>query len=111
MRSRPRRVPRISPALERTSRCLVTAWRVTGLLALKRAIDSGPLVDSRTNSRRRVSSPRAANRGAASRTWATSMALARDMALNVLHLDRPPFGVHPERLVAASGREAIEAGL
>src|SRR5262245_45068538 len=103
MLSRPRRGPRTSPALERTSRCLVTAWRVTGIFALKRAIDSGPLVDRRTNSLRRVSSPRAANRGAASRTWAASMALARDMALNVLHLDRPPLGVHSERLVAAAG--------
>src|SRR6266481_4342019 len=111
MCSRPRRFPRISPALESTSRCFLTAWRDTGLFALRREIDSGPLDESRTSSLSRVTSPSAAKRGAASRTCATSMASARDMAPDVLRLDAPSLGVHPERLVATPRREAIEAGL
>ena len=51
-------------------RCLVIAWRVTPDPSLRRAIDSGPSPDSRATSLSRVSSPSAANTGAASVTFA-----------------------------------------
>src|SRR5262245_34232431 len=110
MCSRPRRLPRTRPALDSTSRCFLTAWRETGDRSLRREIDSGPLEASRTRSRRRVSSPSAANSGAASLTCPV-VGLAGDMAPDVLHLDRPAFGVHAERLVAATCGQPVEAGL
>src|SRR5262245_41899115 len=111
MRSRPRRLSRTSPARESTVRCFVIACRDTEDFALRRAIESGPFADRRTSSRSRVSSPSAANSGAASRTCAATIGLACDMALNVLHLRGPPLAVHAERLVATVRRQAIEARL
>src|SRR5262245_27203972 len=111
MCSRPSRLPRTRPARESTSRCFLIAWRVTGLAALRREIDSGPVAASRRNSLSRVSSPSAANRGAASRTFPGSRTLPVDMTTHVLHLDSPALGVHPERLVAALRGQPVEARL
>src|SRR5665213_2837177 len=66
-------------------RCLLTAWRVTLAPSLRRAIDSGPSAPRRATRPRRVGSPSAANTGAA-RAGAGPAVLARDMALDVLHL-------------------------
>src|SRR6476646_7778718 len=110
MCSRPRRSPRIRPALESTSRCFVIAWRETADSALRWVIDSGPPAASRRSRRSRVSSPRAANSGAASATCAASIELAADMALDALHLLGPPCAVAAERIGAALGRKLIEAG-
>src|SRR5262245_10907280 len=110
MCSRPRRTPRISPARDSTSRCFLTACRETGDALLRRTMDSGPCVVSRTSSRRRVASPTAANTGAASRTCRAAP-LRLDLAFVVLRLLGPALGVHPEGLCAAAGRELVEARL
>src|SRR5690349_14317520 len=60
---------------------------------------------------RRVSSPRAAKRGAASRTGDLAAALGLDMTADVLHLLRPALLVHPERLGATIEWHAVEPGL
>src|SRR5262249_55086990 len=111
IRSRPRHVLRTRPARSRSSRCFVIAWRETRDRSLSRAIDPGPAVDSRTRSRKRVSSPRAAESGAASCACVGSPALALDMAANVLDLLGPAVVVHAECLRAAPGRNPIETGL
>src|SRR5262245_1909451 len=104
-----RRLLRTSPAAASACRCLVTAWRVTGLPALSRTMESGPSSHSLATSLRRVSSPSAAKIGAAP---ASRAALGqRDMALDVADLFRPAALVHPEGLVPARGRDPVEARL
>src|SRR5262245_7858380 len=107
--SRPRRVLRTRPASASTRRCLVIAWRDTADFALSCVIDPGPPDDNRRISPRRVSSPRAAKSGAASRTGDLAEALGLDMAANVLHLLSPALLVHAEGFGATSERHTVEA--
>src|SRR6188768_140902 len=83
------------------------AWRVTSVPSLRRTIESGPSVLSRETSLRRVSSPRAANSGAASLSFSAALRLG-DMALDVLQLFRPATGIVAEGFRAAFGGEAGE---
>src|SRR5439155_25178564 len=62
--SRPCRVLRTRRASSITRRCLVIAWRVTLEPAVSLAMDIGPSSQRRETSRKRVFSPRAANRDA-----------------------------------------------
>src|SRR5690349_8769835 len=73
-------------------------------------MESGPLVERRPMSRSRVGSARAANTGTASATFSAA-ALRLDMLREVLRLPVPALLVHPERLDAAAGRDAVEPGL
>src|SRR5882672_3045739 len=106
MRSRPRRTPRTRPAPARTSRCLLTAWRVTEVPPVSRAIESGPWAERRDTSASRVGSPSAVKMGA---TRARSA--PRDMPLDVLELRGPAVIVHAERLGPARGGDAVETRL
>src|SRR5438034_299710 len=108
MCSRPRRSPATKPASASTRRCLVMACRETADFTLIRAIDSGPLVDSRISSCSRVASPSAANSGAAS---CARRAASGDMGGDVAELFGPAALVHAERLVLAFRRQLVEAGL
>src|SRR6266700_6515543 len=101
------------PAPASTSRCLVTAWRDTRALAPRRAIEPGPSVDRRNKRARRVSSPSAANSGAASRTAAGASGATSDLDMfaHVVELFLPAAFVHAERLVASVRRDELEAGL
>src|SRR6185503_8880570 len=63
------------------------------------------------SSRSRVSSPNAANSGAASRTGGPAAVLALDMAADVANLRGPPVVIHAERLGTPVGGDLIEAGL
>src|SRR6266700_1882135 len=101
------------PAPASTSRCLVTAWRDTRDLAPRRAIEPGPSVDRRNRRPRRVSSPSAANSGAASRTAVAASGVTSDLDMfaHVLELFLPAAFVHAERLGAAVRGHAVEAGL
>src|SRR3954447_24314001 len=96
------------PASARARRCLVMAWRVTSVPSLKRTIESGPSLHKRETSLRRVSSPSAANSGAASLSFSAELPLA-DMAADILELRRPAGVVVAEGLGAAFGRQAREA--
>src|SRR6185436_14476962 len=109
-RSRPRHSSRTSPAPASTSRCLVTACRVTLAPWVRRVMESGPLVPSRLTSASRVASPSAAKMGAACSTRSAA-ALRRDIALDVLHLLGPAAIVHAKRFRAARERNVLEAGL
>src|SRR5437868_10166080 len=106
MRSRPCRTPRTRPAPARTSRCFVTACRVTAVPPVRRAMESGPCADSRVTSASRMGSPSAVKTGA---TRARSA--PRDMALDVLELRGPAVVVHAEGLGAARCGDAVEARL
>src|SRR5262245_22409766 len=110
MCSLPRRRPRTKPASRCTCRCFVMAWRDTADSSANCTIDSGPRVDSRSRSARRVSSPSAAKRGAAVRARAAA-ALAFDMAADVLHLAGPALAVHAQGRIATARRQAVEARL
>src|SRR5207302_8933959 len=108
MRSLPRRTPETSPAVASTLRCLVTAWRVTADPAVSRVIDRGPSELSRATSASRVSSPSAANIGAA-RATSRVLPLYRDISRDVRELLRPARVVHPECLGTPCQRDAIGA--
>src|SRR5262245_56929296 len=109
MRSRPWRASRTSPALASTSRCLVTACRVTSEPSVSCAIDCGPLVHRRTTSASRVSSPSAAKTGAARATRAAE--LRGDMLRDELQLLLPTAFVHLEGERATLERDAVETRL
>ena len=66
-RSRPLRTERARPASASTRKCFATACRVTSVLSVSRAIESGPSLPRRATRRRRVWSPRAAKTGASDR--------------------------------------------
>src|SRR5438132_14423955 len=72
---------------------------------------SGPSLQSRATSQRRVSSPSAAKTGAAPARPALAPLGWRDMALDVEHLLRPTGIIHPERFRPAPVRESVETGL
>ena len=61
--SRPWRTRSTRPASSSSARCLAIAWRVMGSSAASFEADAGPRSDSRSNTRRRVGSASAANRG------------------------------------------------
>src|SRR5712691_12302847 len=71
---------------------------------------SGPPEQSRATSLSRVSSPSAANMGAAS-AMRVAFVLRGDIALDVLDLRGPPLIVHAEGFGAAPWRDAVEARL
>ena len=54
MRCRPLRWLRTKPTASSASRCLVTAWRLTGICALTRDVDDGPASHNRVTIRRSV---------------------------------------------------------
>src|SRR4051812_23652711 len=87
------------------------AWRDTSDFALSCVIDPGPPDESLTIRRKRVSSPRAAKSGAASRTRGAAATLLLDILADVLDLRRPPAAVHLERLRAAPLGDLVESGL
>src|SRR5262249_33807993 len=62
--SRPCLELRTRPAFSINRRCLVMAWRVTCEPSVRFVMDSGPAPQRRATSRKRVSSPKAANIGA-----------------------------------------------
>src|SRR5688500_2409874 len=103
---------RVMTAFSSSSRFLVTAWRVMSLPEDSCAIDFAPLLHRKATSRSRVSSPSAANTGAALRNPALrSGALTRsDMFLDVRHLCIPTLAVLAERTEAAVRRYGVEAG-
>src|SRR5688572_9419867 len=111
-RSRPARTSRTRPAFASTCRCFVTAWRVMSVPEVSCAIDFAPLLHRKATSRSRVSSPSAANTGAALRNPALrSGALTRsDMFLDVFHLCIPTLAVLAKRTEAAVRRYGVEAG-
>ena len=111
IRSRPRRLSLTTPASASARRCLVIACRVTSAPSLNREIESGPREQRRATSSRRVGLPSAAKTGVASAKLDAAPLRGRDMAFDVLGLFGPSPFVHPERLVAAAGRDPIEAGL
>ena len=88
----------------------MTAWRETRDRAPSRAIDARPPArQPQAASRSRVSSPSAANSGAASRTADArgARALALDMFASMFSsCAAQPALVHAERLVARDGRAA-----
>jgi len=85
------------------------AWRDTADFALSWVIEPGPPDERRAINRRRVSSPSAANNGAASRTGGPLATLTLDIAADVLDLPTPPAVVHAERLGATRRRDFIES--
>src|SRR4051812_10532317 len=86
------------------------ACRVTCVPSLRRTMESGPSAPNRDTSWSRVSSPRAANSGAASLISSAAL-LLRDIALDVLQLRAPAALVAAERFRAAPERDAVEARL
>src|SRR5262245_46395538 len=111
-RSRPARTSRTRPAFASTCRCFVTAWRVMSVPEVSCAMDFAPLLHRNATSRSRVSSPSAANTGAALRNPALrSCGLTRsDMLFDVFHLLLPAAAVHPEGVEAPVRRDVVEAG-
>src|SRR6185503_6412018 len=105
------RLPRTRPARDSTSRCFLMACRETSASAARRAMDSGPREDSRTTSRSRVSSPSAANSGAASRTCDARTALAADIGFDVLELLGPTLVVAAVGLGSALRGQGVETRL
>src|SRR3954469_117836 len=113
-RSRPFLTSRTSPAAASTFRCLVTACRVICVPEVSCVIDIPPPAHSAAMRSNRVSSPRAANTGAALRSAVDLRAPGlggSDMLRDVLQLDLPALGVTPERLQTPIRRDLIEAGL
>src|ERR1700730_7116001 len=117
-RSRPLLTSRTSPASASTCKCLVTACRVICVPDVSCAIDIAPPAHSTAMRRNRVSSPSAANTGAAFRsagvfTEATlPPGLGRcDMLLDVFQLHLPPFAIHPEHLQTTRDGYVVDAGL
>src|SRR5689334_10521739 len=111
--SRPARTSRTRPALASTCRCFVTAWRVMSVPEVSCTIDFAPLLHRNATSRSRVSSPSAANTGAALRNPALrSGGLTRsdDMVFDVRHLLFPTAAVHAEGVEPAMRRNPVEAG-
>src|SRR4029077_20199780 len=89
-------------------------WRVTGMPPASRVIDAGPPSHSRRRTWSRVSSPSAANTGAARSRCGLDGGLRRravDIPLDVAHLFVPALFVAAIRGEAAVGGDAIEAGL
>ena len=106
------RVPRTTPALARTRKCRVMAWRVTSVPAVSRVMDSGPCSQSRATSPRRVGSPSAPNKGAeAARARIPLLRAMREVLLDELGLMGPSSVVGGEGLDPAGQRDAVEAGL
>src|SRR5690606_19272300 len=97
-------------ARESTSRCLLTAWRLTTASRLSSVVDAGPRAASLATTCRRVPSPSAAKSGAASVTRRAAP-LRLDMAADVLHLLRPSPLVVAPGLVAPCCGQPIEARL
>ena len=69
-----------SPASSSACRCFVMAWRETFAPFVSRLIDSGPSAQSRATIRKRVASPNAAKRIAASARFAAAPIESRGMA-------------------------------
>src|ERR1700731_4204765 len=117
-RSRPLLTSRTSPASASTCKCLVTACRVICVPDVSCAIDIAPPAHNTAMRRNRVSSPSAANTGAAFRSAgvfdeaAFAPALGRfDMLLDVFHLYLPPFAIHPENLQTTRDGYVVDARL
>src|SRR4051794_669034 len=83
----PCRTLRISPATSIVRRCLVIACRVTSAPVAKEVIDKGPSRHRRKTSRSRVSSPNAANNGAAVCAFILALALRGLRKVFLDHLD------------------------
>src|SRR5262249_61363375 len=89
-------------------------WVLSAERAVSWVMDVGPPPHSRHTSRRRVASPRAANSGAESFDSAHVFPLCRmddDVLLEQLDHEAPALLVRRERLLPASQRDLIEAGL
>lgn len=102
IRWRPSRLLRTSPACASACRCLVIAWRETFAPSVRRTIGWGPLAHSRATRFNRVSSPSAANTGAASASFGAAEGRDRDMASKPLSLARPLRGTSRSALSAPS---------
>src|SRR5512147_125369 len=109
--SRPCRVQRMRPASSITRRCLVIAWRVIFVPAVKCVMDIGPSSESRATSRKRISSPSAAkiiaeSFGCAELLWLSFLCKVR---LDQFHDHAPTLFVGSKRLDTTFQRNPIES--
>src|SRR5207253_2230174 len=103
---------RTTPAFSSTCRCLVTACLVTPLPVVSATIDIGPPADNDATRKSRVSSPSAANTGAALHARAAApLRRGFDVAADRFHLLRPAFIVAPICVAAAGCRHRVESRL
>src|SRR5262249_2349310 len=107
--SRPARTLRTTPAASSTRRCLVTAWRVNRVPAVRRTIDCGVPRLSRSRTESRVASPSAANISARAFNAVETLARMNKMFRDIGHLDSPAALVHAERFIAPMGGQFAEA--
>src|SRR6202041_1244031 len=93
---RPSRILRTTPAVSKTRRCLVIAWRVRVEPSVSSAIDCGRPRQSFSTSVSRFSSPKAEKMDACALCASVIfLRILADMAFNVLHLLRPTAIVPP----------------
>src|SRR4051812_45427960 len=109
--SRPARTLRTTPAASSTRRCLVTAWRVSRVPAVRRTIDCGVPRLKRSSTESRVASPSAAKISARDFNAVDALARMGEILRDIDHLDGPTALVHAERFVTATCGQFVEARL
>lgn len=110
MLSLPLRVLSTMPASSKTRRCLVIAWRLSVVPSVSRTIGRGPSCDRREMTFKRVSSPRAAKRGAGVRAGRLR-GMDGEILLDEFSLMLPAAIIGSEGLGAPRGGDFVEPTL